>query len=335
MILADATSCLVWAGLWLVLLLAIAMSALFSAMETGIYVANKIRLELQAEGGVAGAKRLRNLLRNPNNLLVALLAGANLANYTAAFAVTTMFVLSGSGQPEWYALAVVTPVMFILGESLPKNISQRLGERMMYPLAGALQAAVVALNAVGLALVTRGFAHLTLRLAGAKPKRSPLGYEGFAAIVAEGQASGVLTHFQSIMADRVMHIQNVQLGSVMIPMARVVTAPRNITRPELLELLRNHEFSRLPMVDQGGQVVGVLDVYDIFNSPDDPSMGGPAGKMTEPLVLEGQLIVTDALYRMQQSRRMMAIVRDGAGKHVGVATIKDIVEEIVGELEAW
>ena len=70
MILADATSCLAWLALWLVLILAIAMSALFSAMETGIYVANKIRLELQAEGGVAGAKRLRNLLRNPNSLLV-------------------------------------------------------------------------------------------------------------------------------------------------------------------------------------------------------------------------------------------------------------------------
>ena len=334
MILAESSSCLAWLALWLVLILAIAMSALFAAMETGIYVANKIRLELQAEGGVAGAKRLRNLLRRPNNLLVVLLVGVNLADYAGAFAVTTMFVLSGSGQPEWYALAVVTPVMFILGESLPKNISQRLGERMMYPLAGALQWAVVALNAVGLALVTRGFAQLTLRLAGAKPKRSPLGYEGFAAIVAEGQASGVLTHFQSIMADRVMHIQDVRLQSVMIPIARVVTAPRNISRPELLELLRHHEFSRLPMMDDG-QVAGVLDVYDVFDSPDDPAAGGPAGKMTEPLVLDGQMIVTDALYRMQQSRRMMAIVRDVAGKHIGVATIKDIVEEIVGELEAW
>jgi CBS domain containing-hemolysin-like protein len=332
MILAEATSWLAWAALWLVLILAVAMSALFAAMETGIYVANKIRLELQAEGGVAGAKQLRNLLRHPNNLLVVLLVGVNLADYAAAFAVTTMFVLSGSDQAEWYALAVVTPLMFILGESLPKNISQRLGERMMYPLAGVLRGAVLALNAVGLALVTRGFAYLTLRLAGAKPKHSPLGYEGFAAIVAEGQASGALTHFQSIMADRVMHIQDVRLQSVMIPLARVVTAPRNITRQELLELLRHHEFSRLPVVDESGQVVGVLDIRDVFETQDDQP---PAAKMTEPLVLDGQLIVTDALYQMQQSRKMMAIVRDASGKHVGIATIKDIVEEIVGELEAW
>ena len=78
-------------------------------------------------------------------------------------------------------------------------------------------------------------------------------------------------------------------------------------------------------------MAGALDIYDVFNSPDNQP---PDSKMTEPLVLDGRMIVTDALYRMQQARKMMAIVRDGAGKHVGVATIKDIVEEIVGELES-
>jgi CBS domain containing-hemolysin-like protein len=334
MILAQ-TSCLTTAVLWAVLIVAVAMSAFFAAMETGIYVVNKIRLDLQAEGGHAGARRLRNLLRNPGNLLVALLVGVNLANYAAAFAVTTLLALSGVHEAEWWALALVTPLMFILGESVPKNISQRLGERLMYPLAGVLRGTVVALSAVGLALVTRGFAYLTLKLTGSKPKRSPLGHEGITAIVAEGQASGVLTHFQSIMADRIMHIQEVRLRNVMIPMSRVIGAPRDISRKDLIELLRHHEFSRLPMLDERGQVVGVLDIYDVFNSPDDPAGGGPAGKMTEPLFLEGQMTVTQALYQMQQSRKMMAVVLGSGAKHVGIATIKDIVEEIVGELEAW
>ena len=220
MILAEATSPLAWAALWLALVLAVAMSALFSAMETGIYVTNKVRLELQAEGGVSGASGCGTCCGTPTTCWWRCWWAITWPTTRRPSRSRPCSCFSGSNRAEWRALAVVTPVMFILGESLPKNISQRLGERMMYPLAGALRWAVVALNAAGLALATRGFAHITLWLARAKPKRSPLGYEGFAAIVAEGQASGALTHLQSIMADRVMHIQDVRLASVMIPLAR-------------------------------------------------------------------------------------------------------------------
>lgn len=319
-------------ALWLVLAMALAMSVFFASVETGVYVVNKVRLDLRAESGHPAARRLRKLLRDPGKLLTAILVGVNLADYAAAFAMTTLLVLWGVGEAEFWAMAVVTPLLFIFGESVPKNIAQRLGERLMYPVSGVLRGAVAALEIMGLSLVTRGFTWLTLKLAGSHPKRSPLGLDGISAIVAEGQASGVLSHFQTIMADRIVHIQEVRLRNVMIPISRVVSAPRGITRAELMELLRHHEYSRLPLVDDRGQIVGVLDIYDVLNAPEGES---PSARMTEPLFLHGQMTVTQALYQMQHSRKMMAVVLGPGERHVGIATIKDIVEEIVGELEAW
>lgn len=320
------------AALWVVLAFSIVMSAFFKATETGIYVVNKVRLDLRAEGGDPAARRLRKLLGDPSSVLLAILVGVNLADYASAFSATTLLTLWGVSQAEWWALVAVTPVMFILGESVPKNLIQRLGERLMYPLSGLLRISVAIMNAVGLAPVAKGFMWLTLKLTRAHPKRSPLGYEGISAIVAEGQASGVLSHFQTIMADRIMHIQEVRLRNVMIPMSRVVSAPRDISRAGLLELLRHHEYSRLPLTDERGQITGVLDIYDVLNAPEQEA---PAARMVEPLFLDGQMTVTQALYQMQHSHKMMAVVLGAGGKHVGIATIKDIVEEIVGELEAW
>ena len=323
-----------WPGLalWLVLACAVAMSALFSALETGLYVLNKARLELDADGGRAPARRLRELLQNPNNLLAVLLVGANLSEYAASFAGSAMLVFWGWHDVHLYTLAVATPLLFVLGQSVPKNLAQRLGERLMYPLSRALRVSVVVLNALGLALAVRGLAGLIRRLVGGPTRRWPLGHEVFSTLLAEGQASGVLTHFQSIMADRIMHIQQVRLGDVMIPLARVVGARQDIGRPELLELVRRNEYSRLPLLDASGSVVGVLDVYDILQSaPEAP----PASLATAPLALEAGLGVTDALYQMQRARKAMAVVRAPGGRHLGIATVKDIVEEIVGELEAW
>ena len=76
----------------------------------------------------------------------------------------------------------------------------------------------------------------------------------------------------------------------------------------------------------------MLDLYDVLGSPEEVP---PADKMVGPLILPGTMAVTDALYQMQRARQTMAIIQNPAGRHIGIATIKDIVEEIVGELEVW
>lgn len=324
-----------WLGWSALMGLGVVMMGLYAGLETGIYVLNKIRLDLRAERGGRAARILRRHLANPGHLLAVLLVGTNVGGYVATFAVTAMFVLAGSsgGRAEWYTLAVAAPMLFILSESVPKNVFRRAAERLVYRLAWLLAGSSAVFRACGLAPLVQGFGWLLMRLA-LVGRRKEAGWHrhGLDAIMAEGAASGVLTRFQSDMASRVVRISDVTLAHVMTPMSRVVSAPQDVSSEQFVQRLRGHDYSRMPLLNPAGQVVGVVDIYDVLT---DPSGAAPARKAAAPFVLPVTMNVPDVLYRMQRARAPMVIVADADGRHAGLATVKDLVEEIVGELSEW
>lgn len=326
--LATEVQWLLWAAL---LVAGAALSFVYSGLETAIYLMNKVRLDLLAESGAKAARRIRAVIADPANFLAVLLSGSTVMEYATTFALSAMFVLAGHERhAEWYALLVGTPLLFIFCESLPKNIAQRVPEPMVYALSGLLRVSSAVFNACGLAALVRGYSGLLMRAIGRKGESYvPMGHESVSAVMAESHASGVLTHLQTVMADRIMHISDVTIRHAMIPMSRVVSAPVNFSREQMLELMRAHNYSRFPEVDASGHVVAIVDVYDAVSG-----QGAPA-RVPEPVILPDATTITDALYVMQRTHSPMAIVADDHGKHVGIVTVKDLVEEIVGELAEW
>ena len=324
-----------WLLVSLFLVAMIGLGALYSATETGVYMLNRMRLDLNAESGDPRAGRLRRLLGNMNNVLAVLLIGSNVSEYFATFAISAMFVMGGAQNAEWLTLVVATLVLFVLDSAVPKSVAQRHGDGLTYRLSWFLRASSVLYNAIGLAGMVRGVSWGLMkffRRAPRSPRHTLLSHDVLPTLMAEGQASGVLTHQQSIMADRIMHIEERHLHDVMIPLAKVVKAPVSVWRVEVIELLRAQNHWRLPLMDAHSQVAGVLDLYDVLLGPTDQS---PSDCMTAPLVLQEQLPVTEALYEMQHHRRVLAVVSNKAGRHIGIVTIKDVVEEIIGELDVW
>lgn len=330
--LADSSlAYLAWAA---VLIVSAVMTALCNGIETGAYVLNKMRLDIRAEGGARPAVALRDLFHG-YDLLAVLLVGINVFDYLATFAVTAMFLMAGydEARAEWYTLLILTPVMFIFCQSLPKAVFQRSAESLVYPLVWMLTLLKKLFTLCLLLPVVRAFAGGMMNLLRIPPHaRGLLGHEGFGAIVAEGQASGVLTHAQTVMADRILHIAGIKLANVMIPLAQAVCVNVGVTRDQIREIMARHNFSRVPVLDAARQVVGVLDVYAVLSAEESVA---PEATMSPPAVLAAELTIPDALYHIQEAKVEMAVVADPAGRHVGVVTIKDLVEEIVGELEAW
>lgn len=323
----DVWMYMIWAA---VALVTVALGSLYSGMETGVYVINKIRLDLHAEAGHHPARYLQGMLRKPRTLLAVLLIGTNLCRYFSTFAVTSMFLLAGSGErADLYTELLMTPLLFVLGDSVPKNTFQRLGERPMYAFSRVLQASDWAFRLTLLSPLVVGVSSLLMRLtrSGAHGDEA-LWAEGVAAAMAEGRASGVLTHFQTVMADRVMNLSDVHVADVMVPMERTVRVDERIGRDELIEVYRRHDYSRLPAM-RDGKVVGVVDVFDALTG-DRP----PRDVTTPPHLIPAKVSVAEALYRMQQEHAVIAIVTDD-DRHVGIVTVKDLVEEIVGEIEEW
>ncbi len=322
-----------WLAWIIVLVVSSALDGMYSGMESGIYVINKIRLDLHASEGSKPAKLLQKLLRRPDNLLAVLLIGTNITRYLATFSISAMFVMAGySDGVEWYTLAVATPILFVINDAVPKGVYQRLRERIVYRLAWFLRVSDIVFRWTGISPLVCGISAAMTRLLNPSGGRKTYHRQGISAVLAEGQASGALTHFQSVMADRVINIRDVKLANVMIPMASVVSAPLGAGREEILAVIRSHNYSRLPLLDDSRRVAGVLNVYDVLA---DRNLTSPAEVADEPMVLPASANITDALYRMRRRHKALAVVEDEGGTHVGIVTIKDLVEEIVGDLAEW
>ena len=213
------------------------------------------------------------------------------------------------------------------------QVFQRLGARIVYPLTYMLRVSEVLFTVTGLSPAVRLLTAALVHLSGAKRSHhEPLEHPGVGVAIAEGQASGIISHFQSAMASRVVHIEEVTLADAMRPMQQVARVTHNVSRDRLLEVVREHDYSRFPLTGPDGNVVGILDAFDVFESEPDTQ---PRQLASDALTLPVAMNVTDALYQMQRAGQHMAVVRNGAGRHVGIVTIKDLVEEIVGELKAW
>jgi CBS domain containing-hemolysin-like protein len=310
------------------------LTGLASGLETGVYRTNRVRVELRAEAGGRKARRLRRMLSDMDNTLAVLLIGTNIHSYLMTFAAAVLFTMAGWAEHvEWLTVAVVTPAAFVFKDSLPKNLFQRLPERLTYRFVGLLRGADVLYKVIGLSILVRLFSQGLLRLLGRKRTgHSLFGHDGLAAVVAEGHAVGALTLDQRLMSERVMKIAGVRAVDVMQPMAKVVSAPLVATREQFLARLHEHDYSRLPLLRSDGQVAGVVDVYHVLV---DETCDRPAETMTPPLTIPEGCSITQALLTLQRARRSQAVVADAAGRHVGILTVKDLVEEIVGELEAW
>jgi len=321
---------------WAALVGGMGLSFLYSGMETGTYALNKIRLELLAESGGRRAARLRSMRRDPNTPLIVVLIGNNLANYLASAGMVLILTSRHWAHPTWYAVAILTPAVFVFCELLPKNLFHRHSEVLTYLFSGFLQWSRWVFTAVGLVGLIRALVWAVIRLVGrrAGSAQSGLGRgEQLGAILAEGRASGALTHTQSIMAERVVNLGRLCVGDVMVPLEKAALVSEDVTARQLRELLREQGHPRVGVYSGERQnIVGVLDAYDALL---DETSSPPRSHVRPHLSLPQSLEIIPALFELQERRQVLAFVVSEAGHCVGVVSVKDLVEQIVGELEEW
>lgn len=317
---------------------AVALSGLSSGSETGIYCLNRVRLRVAAEQGDARARRLEALLRRPENLVILALLGTNIGDYVATACITALLLRAtpGEGLTEIYATAISTPLILVFGGIIPKDWFRRESNRLLSYLSGPLWAAWQVGQITGLVPILRGLTQQLFRWigpTGAAPTTEFFPRAHTLHLLREGAARGGLTAVQRDLIERVLNLSNVRVTDVMIPRDRAATVPHDIPRDDFLRVARMAHFSRLPVYrDDPRRIVGTVNVYDVLTDREQRPIWT---HVRPPVTLTESLAVPAALLQLQRARQAMAIVQDGVGHCVGILTLKDLVEEIVGDLEAW
>lgn len=324
-----------WAILAVVFLLA---AGFFSGAEMGLYSLNRLRLRLRvAKTGDPLAGALLDLSDHREQSVPAILLAQNVMNYLLTVAVVSLLLEAthlSSEAAEVYTAILLSPVTFVFGDVVPKNWFRAQANRLMYPSARVVQACVIVFKYTGVIWTLESLARFLARLT--RQEEDPNWRSARAEILGllrETAATGTLTEEQTRMIERVMNLSSVRVGSIMLPRERVVSLPANVNRRTFEDIVRRHNYSRLPMLSSDRKTVtGVINVYDVLAD----ETGGPlAGWLRAPLEIPARASAMQALLQMRQAHDEMAIVVDPRRGFVGVLTLKDLVEEIFGELGAW
>jgi putative hemolysin len=328
--------------LWAAALAGFLVSAIASGVETGLYRLNRIRLRLRADAGDRRAGILLGLLRDLRGMIIVCLIGTNIGNF-AVTAVATVLVAStgwvaaGTGLQVLTTL-LLTPILFIFAEVAPKSIFTAEADHWMYPMARPLRASYTLLRTTGILPALSLLSNLVLRLAsraGVKAADPFTPRQRLRAVLSESAAEGIISGYQHELVDRVLGLRERLVRDAMIPFGRVASVAVDVSREAFLEELRRHSYSRLPVWEgRRDNIIGLIHINDVLASQDG-SLGLAGLVQRQFVVVPPEMPVGHALYRLRQLRAAMAIVRDAKGRTVGILTVKDLVEEIVGELGAW
>ena len=322
------------------LLVSILLSGYFSGMETGYYTLNKFRLDLRAGENDRAARRLLQHLARPAWLMTVVLLGTNLSVDLATHLGEAFFQRALSLGAErggvWVYLLntlFLTPLLFLFGEVIPKVLFRAKAEFLTYKLSYGISLAGVLLYPLILVLALP--ARLAIRLArGAGGVLSPLaGREGLKALLGEKGGKGTLSRVQAELAGRLVDLHRVEVGRVLVPLKKASMADLSWKKEGFLEWAGGRPFSRFPVYGPAGpgDPVGYVYLLDILYDPrPDCPLKDHLRRLEE---LPWDMNVDQGLLLLQRKKARIALVRGRRGEALGIVTVQDLWEEIVGEWE--
>jgi putative hemolysin len=314
-------------------LVGLLLSALYSGLETGLYTINQIRLDVCATSKLKSALRLRALLDNPTRMLAVLLICNNVANFLASYGAARMLEETTLGP--WMAIftnaIIMIPILFIFGEILPKDLFRTHTDRWTYRWSASLSLTDKVLWWTGVVPLVSGIGHIAQKILGTESSFEPSPRRRFGLLFKEGLEGGVLSDEQITLADRVLSMQSLTVQSEMVPWTQVSCIGKNIPTQRRSTVIGKTTHTRIPVLNAKGNVEGILPVLSVLLNPNMPT----EDLILEPLYVTPNTKVQDALHHLRKSGKAMAIVSEDGNKPLGIVTLKDLVEPIVGELAAW
>jgi putative hemolysin len=325
-------------------------NAYFVAAEFSLVAVRRTQVELWVAEGRRGAAAAAQAIRHLDDAIAATQLGITLASIGLGFvgepAIARLVepLLARAGLASMFALhsvaiaiafALITFLHVVIGELAPKAIAlDRPGQVALFcarPLlifASAFRWVLVVMNGAGNALVRRA----GIPPAGARHAvHSP---EELSLLVSEARQAGKIRPYAGRILGNVFRLSRTRVRDVMIPSDRVLSVDKGMQPEDLLDLLRETGFTRLPVYSGNrDNVIGILHTKDLFHLFAKQRVVVLADAVRPVVEVHPDLPVVDALRLFRRGRKHLAIVREEDGPLLGVCTLEDVLEEIVGEIE--
>jgi CBS domain containing-hemolysin-like protein len=316
------------------MVLLILLKGFFSGSEIALVNSDKLKIHHKANQGHRGAKLVLKLFQTPDVLLGTTLVGTNISTIVLTTLGTMLMIRSFGLLGDLFAVLLFTPLFLILGEIVPKSVYQQKSNEIAPVIVFPLQ--VFSILFYPVVFIFSRIARLCARLVGGGKSEQNvfITREQMRMVVEMADRGANVDVFDRVRIKRVIRFAETTVGEAMIPVAEMTAINRNRDTRSAITLVRRRGYNRLPVYSRNiSNVVGVvtLTTWDLM----DP---GLAARPLEDLIKPAHYVSTyqtiDKLLPILRNREdHMAIVVDEFGSAVGMITMEDILEEVVGEID--
>lgn len=315
-------------------LVCLVLSAFYSGSETALVSVNKIRMNQLVETNDAKAKIVHRLVESPDKMLALTLVGTNLANVLISQFGDRLTEKVIHVSPELQgiiSIVYITVLLLIFGEILPKTIfrvnADALALRYAYPL--RLSEYILAPLIYFVQAVTKILVRIIDR--GQSSPNLDAQREELRLLATMGEESGNLLTEQRRMIHSLLDIQNRTVGQVMVPLVDIVAIENTTSCEDFLQIAADSGYSRIPVYNERiYNIIGIVNLLDVIYAENQPETVEPFIRTDLHIVPESKNI-NSLLKEIQDTQHTMVFAVDEYGGTVGLVTVEDLVEEIVGE----
>ena len=315
----------------------IILSAFFSGSETSLTSASKPRMHNLARTGKKNAKIFEELFRNKEMLICTILFANNLVNILASAIATKILIELTNNEGVLYATIIMTLMILIFGELIPKTLALSKADQFALKIAPFMKVLVyilypltVTLNFVATSILKIfGVNYLNFKKEEVSEKREE---ELRGAIDLHGEDS---SKDEKNMLKSILDLDDITVGSIMIPRKDIFSLSSNTKYNELITKLNNSPHSRIPIWEKNPEnIIGIFHIRKLIEiKVDEPKTFNIKSLCQKPWFIPESTRLDNQLLEFKRRKEHFSIVVDEYGEFLGIVTLEDIIEEIVGEID--
>ncbi len=314
----------------ILILVMLLFSGLFSATETAFSSANKIRLKNLASQGDKRAKKALELANSFDKVITAILIGNNVVNIASSSVGTVLFTKIFPKNGVLISTAVMTVLVLIFGEILPKSIAKQNAERFSLFMAAPLSILLKVLSP--LVFVFSKLACAVSNLFKNGSDEPSVTEDELKHIIEEIEEEGVLESQESDLVRSALEFDEIRLDKILIPRVHVVAVDEKASVDEIKEVFLSEMYSRIPVFDKTiDNIIGIITEKDFFRMLIEKK-NDISDIIQEVIYFSEFKPINEAMREMQKAKTHLAVVVDQHGGTKGIVTLEDIIEELVGEI---
>lgn len=323
-------------GLFIAMLICLICSGFFSATETAFTSFNKIRMKNSAQDGNKKANLVIKLEEKYEKLLTGILIGNNIVNIALSSIATLYFIELFTGlvnNPDsigsTVSTAVTTVAVLIFGEISPKVIARQNPDKVAMSFAPIINAIMIIITP--LTFIFGAWSNLMVKLFHSK-EQNTMTEEELITIVDEAEEGGALESEEGDLIRSAIEFSDVSAGDILTPRVDICAISKDASVEEIAKTFIENSFSRLPVYGEDmDDIIGILHEKDFFIAYHNNNKT-VTKHIKKPVHVSEHIKITDLLQTLKSKKCHMAIVVDEFGGTMGIVTMEDIIEELIGDV---